>query len=309
MLDPAFRPGGGRSSPGARKTEKAGAGAPPDAGRTPAVRRGWRTRGCIRRCAVTRGLSTEPGDVVQHRPSPEVGRSASRSSRALPPRGPAPPAPTDPVPGRLCRTRSRLPGGSARCTRASRREVEARTVVRHVGRRPDMHRRKGARAAEVGLQGRELSGTESSVAVTRGRGRPVTACSRWSGGRRPAAGCRGRASVHRSGAGLRLSRRRRAGPYGNELREEFGDLDRRAGPGDPRAGQDSGSPRAWTRPVGTPDPETCRGQPVARERSGGPLGLTPGTATAPRGTGGIHRGPAGAGRRRVSSAAEEDAAG
>ena len=164
-------------------------------------------------------------------------------------------------------------------------------------------------AAEVGLQAADvLGGTESSVAVTRGRGRPVSACSGESGGRRPAAGCRGRANSIRSGAGMHPPRRR-SGRYGNGLPREPGDRDRRAGAGDPRAGQASGSPRARTSPVATPDPGACGGQPVARECSGGPLGLTPGAATAPRGTGGIHRGPAGAGRRRVSSAAEEDAAG
>src|SRR3954465_11543634 len=52
------------------------------------------------------------------------------------------------------------------------------------------------------------------------------------------------------------------------------------------------------------------GQPVARECSGGPLGLTPGTATGPRGTGGIPRGPADdAGPRGRCAAAGEGAAG
>src|SRR3954463_6164658 len=52
------------------------------------------------------------------------------------------------------------------------------------------------------------------------------------------------------------------------------------------------------------------GPPVAGECSGGPLGLTPGTATAPRGTGGIPRGPADdAGPRGGCAAAGEGAAG
>src|SRR3954454_17554509 len=52
------------------------------------------------------------------------------------------------------------------------------------------------------------------------------------------------------------------------------------------------------------------GQPVARECSGGPLGLLPGTATAPRGTGGIPRVPADdAGPRGRCAAAGEVAAG
>jgi hypothetical protein len=143
---------------------------------------------------------------------------------------------------------------------------------------------------------RTCSGTESSVPIARGRGQPVSACSRRV--RRTASSGWLPWSRYSIGqARERLSRRRRAGPYGNELQEEPGDLARRAGAGEPRAGLDSGSPRARTSPVGTPAPGDCGGQPVARERSGRPLGLTPGTATAPRGTGGIHRGPAGAGSR------------
>src|SRR4051812_49284738 len=148
---------------------------------------------------------------------------------------------------------------------------------------------------------RSGSGTESSVAVTRGRGRPVSACSGPCGGRRPAAGCRGRAHSVRM---------RRSGPQGNELQVEPGDLDRRAGRGDPLTGQDSGSPRVRTSPVAAGDVMDGIGQPVARERSGGPPGLTPGTATAPRGTGGIPRAPADdAGPRGRSATAGEDAAG
>jgi hypothetical protein len=74
--------------------------------------------------------------------------------------------------------------------------VEARIVVRHdrsaAGRAPS---EVSQVAAEIGLQAADCSGTESSVTVTRGRGRPVAACSRWGGGRRPAAGCRGRATA------------------------------------------------------------------------------------------------------------------
>src|SRR4051812_8802231 len=148
---------------------------------------------------------------------------------------------------------------------------------------------------------RSGSGTESSVAVTRGRGRPVSACSGPCGGRRPAAGCRGRAHSVRM---------RRSGPQGNELQVEPGDLDRRAGRGDPLTGQDSGSPRVRTSPVAAGDVMDGIGQPVARERSGGPPGLTPGTATAPRGTGGIPRAPADdAGPRGRSATAGEGAPG
>jgi hypothetical protein len=128
----------------------------------------------------------------------------------------------DPVPGRRRRTRPRLPGGSARCTRASRRWVEARTVVRNVGRRPGVHRRKGARAADVGLQA-ESSARNRVV----GRGHPgkrATGLGVLEVERRTASGGWlpwSRISV-RSGAGLRLSRRRRAGPTGTSSARSSG---------------------------------------------------------------------------------------
>jgi hypothetical protein len=61
-------------------------------------------------------------------------------------------------PGRRRRTRLRLPGGSARCTGAvgggSRREPSCVEV----GRRPEEHRRREARAADVGRQEAEWLG-------------------------------------------------------------------------------------------------------------------------------------------------------
>ena len=215
------------------------------------------------------------------------------------------------TPARRRRTRLRLPGGSARCTRASRRWDEARTVVRRsrsaAGRAP-------SEVSQVAAEGRPAGCGRARGTECVGHGHPgKRATGRgvlgWSGGRRPAAGCRGRATSIRSGAVSRPSRERRTGRQGNELRKEPGDTDRRAGTGEPRAGADSGSPRARTSPVAAPGARACAGQPVARERSGRPCGLMPGTATAPRGTGGIHRGPVDAGPWGGSTAAGEGAAG
>jgi hypothetical protein len=125
-------------------------------------------------------------------------------------------------PGRRCRTRLRLPGGSARCTRASRRWVEARTVVRHVGRRPGVRRRRGARAADVGLQA-ESSARNRVV----GRGHPgkkATGLGVLEVERRTASGGWlpwSRICI-RSGAGMHLSRRRRAGPTGTSSARSSG---------------------------------------------------------------------------------------
>src|SRR4051794_13059115 len=150
---------------------------------------------------------------------------------------------------------------------------------------------------------RSGSGTESSVAVTRGRGRPVSACSGPCGGRRPAAGCRGRVNST-------CGRARGPGPQGDELHVEPGDLDRRGGGGGPPAGPGRGAPRGPAGPVAVGDHRDCGGQPVAWKRSGGPPGLTPGTAIAPRGTGGPPRKPADdAGPRGRSATAGEGAAG
>lgn len=233
----------------------------------------------------------------RERPCPGTGRTCS-PPRAAPVTGPATPHTSAPP----WRVRA-LHEGEAAVGRGEDRRASKSVGGRSctVGARPG--------AAEIGLQ----AGYSAGDRVV-GRGHPGK---RMTG--RGVLGVERRTASRgwlpwsryciRSGAGLRPSRRRRAGPYGKELRKEPGDLARRAGTGEPRAGQDSGSPRAWTCPVATPDPGTCGGQPVARERSGRPLGLTPGTATAPRGTGGIHRGPVDAGPWGDSTAAEEGATG
>ena len=122
-----------------------------------------------------------PGDMG--RPSPGTGRTCSSPAtdpgcRPVVPHTSAPP----------WRVRALHEGESA--------VVEARIVVRQdrsaAGRAPS---EVSQVAAEIGLQAADCSGTESSVAVTRGSGRPVAAYSRWGGGRRPAAGCRGRATA------------------------------------------------------------------------------------------------------------------
>jgi hypothetical protein len=268
--------------------------------------------------------STEPGDVVQHRhllraepghvPVVASATAAGRHRRRRPgpyrseTRGREPsltgyredlcvacdgPGHRAGTAAHVCASREGPRAARGRAGGGSRRES---SCVRSVGGRECAVGGEpgGGRVRPCRL--RTCSGTESSVPIARGRGQPVSACSRRV--RRTASSGWLPWSRYSIGqARERLSRRRRAGPYGNELQEEPGDLARRAGAGEPRAGLDSGSPRARTSPVGTPDPGDCGGQPVARERSGRPLGLTPGTATAPRGTGGIHRGPAGAGSR------------
>jgi hypothetical protein len=167
-------------------------------------------------------------------------RSETRGTRSVPHR-----VPVGPVlrlrrsgkPCRRCRTRLRLPGGSARCTRARRRWVEARIVVRHSRSAAGSAPSEGSQvAAEIGLQAADVLGDRAvghGHPGKRATGRGVlrmerrTASSGWLPWSR---------NSIRSGAGERPSRRRRAGPYGNELRKEPGDLDLRAGTGEPRAG-------------------------------------------------------------------------
>ena len=170
-----------------------------------------------------------------------------------------------------------------------------------VGRRPECTVGGEPEAADVGRQGSDGLGDR---VVGRGHpGKRATGLGVLGAVRRtrPAAGGRGRARCCWCGD---------QGPRGNELWKEPGDRDRRAGRGEPLAGQVSGSPRVRTSPVATVDAVKGTGQPVARKRSGGPPGLTPGTATAPRGTGGTPRGPADdAALRGRSATAGEGAAG
>ena len=212
---------------------------------------------------LQRDVHTWPGDVVQHRrvPSPAGPRpglasataarwSSAPMARPLPVRDPGDAERPSPGTGgtcfrlrrsgkpcRRCRTRLRLPGGSAPCTRARRRWVGARTVVRQsrsaAGSAPS---EVSQVAAEIGLQAADVLGDR---AVGHGHpGKRATGLGVLRMERRTASSGWlpwSRNSV-RSGAGERPSRRRRAGPYGNELRKEPGDLDRRAGTGEPRAG-------------------------------------------------------------------------
>ena len=225
--------------------------------------------------------STWPGDVVQHRCVPRAAgprpgrrerhrrrmvigadgqvRAGQRPADAERPQR----VPVGPVlhlrrirrAGRQCRTRLRLPGGSARCTRASRRWVEARTVVRQSRSAAGSAPSEGSQvAAEIGLQAMD-SARDRVV----GHGHPGEEDDRsrrargWSGGRRPAAGCRGRATAFGQARACACLGGGEQALQGNELQTEPGDLDRRAGAGEPRAGQASGSPRARTSPVATPE--------------------------------------------------------
>ena len=193
-------------------------------------------------------------------------------------------------PDRLRRTRLRLPGGSARCTEGESAVVEARTVVRRsrsaAGSAPSERARW---RPGIGLRlrtaqrpsRRSRSPGEGGDRSRRARG--------WSGGRRPAAGCRGRATAFGQARGLRRLSGTSPGSPGTGS----------AGRARPAAGHRGPGPGRLPHA----DAGTCGGQPVARERSGRPRGLTPGTATAPRGTGGIHRGPVDAGPRGVCAAA------
>jgi hypothetical protein len=86
------------------------------------------------------------------------------------------------VPAGRRRTRLRLPGGSARCTGQSAvGRGENRRASKSVGGRSAPSEVSQRRPMSAG-RGRMGSGTESSVAVTRGRGRPVSACSGPCGG-------------------------------------------------------------------------------------------------------------------------------
>jgi hypothetical protein len=99
--------------------------------------------------------------------------------------------------GRRRRVDLCLPGGSARCVEQSavgRGEMRTAGSRSAAGGTPS----EGSRVAEAGHRVRRCSETEATVAVTRGRGRPVSAYSGRCGGRRPAAGCRGRAAVSRA---------------------------------------------------------------------------------------------------------------
>lgn len=79
----------------------------------------------------------------------------------------------------------------------SRRDVEARTVVREVGPAAGKHRRKvEPEGAAEGPGVCTCSETEATVAVTRGERAIGSGIARGRcGGRRPAAGCRGRGSA------------------------------------------------------------------------------------------------------------------
>jgi hypothetical protein len=141
---PASRPGGCRPAPGVPRVgeevrDRPGRAPSASSGERPPSGGGWRTwNSIVRRYAGPR----RPCGTVHHRglprpagPRPGRRERTRRGHRRRRPRRLR-------MPGRPCRTRLRLPGGSARCTRASRREVEGRAVVRHVGRRPEVRRRK-----------------------------------------------------------------------------------------------------------------------------------------------------------------------
>ncbi len=192
-------------------------------------------------------------------------------------------------------------------SRGSRRWVEARTIVQRSRSAAKVHRRGKRGGPEAERRARTRT-TERRSSITRGSGRPVGVLGQC-GGRRPAAGCRGRASCGQ--AREAPGSVRGVGPRGNGLRRgEPGDRARRAGGGDPLTGQDTGSPRALTSPFPAGDGRAGDDHPVATERSRRPPGLTPWTGTAPGATGRAPRGPADdAGPRGRSAAAGEDAAG
>ena len=203
----------------------AGAGAPRGLpGERPPSGGGWRTG----TASTGTGSTSGPGDVVHHRrrprtagprPGPERRRRGAivgaagqvRTGQRPGEAGPAAPHTSAPP----WRVRALHKGESA--------VVEARTVVRRsrsaAGSAPSERARW---RPGIGLRPANCSGTESSVTVTRGRGRPVSACSGWSGGRRPAAGCRGHA-MGTVGRARRPSRSRRADPArGTNSRESSG---------------------------------------------------------------------------------------
>ena len=295
----------GRCSRANGASERCGRGgrSPGASGGAPAVRRGWRTEAASARTWSTWARRRRPASPF----SSEYGRTASRSSSASR-RGSvigavgqalAGQRPGDVgaslsgyredlffacdgsgLPGRPCRTRLRLPGGSARCTRAAgggrgeNRRASSRSAA---GRAPS---EVSQVAAEIGLQAADVLGDRvdgRDHPGKRDRSRRARGGAE-DGVQRLAAVVAQQHSVRR---GLRLSRGRRAGLTGTAPTEP-GDLDRRAGAGDPRAGQDNGSPRARIRPVATPDVGACAASRWPGS-SGRPRGLTPGTATAPRG--------------------------
>ena len=343
MLVPAFRPRGERAapgSPGGGDTSSRGGRSPGVSGRAPAVRRGWRTRSCVRRhcqpARCPRSQATSSSVAARPEGGRTVSRSAERHAAGFRRRRPGPdrsetrgtgaslPVPGGPVlrlatdpgcrAGRAAHVCASLEGPRA-ATRASRRWVEARTVVRRsrsaAGRAPSGEPgrpRSACEAADVlgGPSRRSRSPGEEGDRSRRARGRAEDGVQRLAAVVARTAFGRARGSRpsrrHRPACGRALR--------GTSSREEPGGTAIVA----PARGirgpdSDSGSPRARTSPVATPAVGTCGGQPVARERSGRPLGLMPGTATAPRGTGGIHRGPVDAGPRGGSTAAGEGAAG
>ena len=129
-------------------------------------------------------------------------------------------------PGRRRRVDLGLPGGSARCPGAvgggSRRDA----YCDEVGRRQEEHRRGWSQGVRVQV-GVELVSRIDGHGHPGKEGRPVTACSGRCEGRRPAAGCRGRAVVQVGARGARQG----------------------GGRGEPRVRQGDGSPRARASPV------------------------------------------------------------
>jgi hypothetical protein len=295
---PAVRRVGGRGLPtGTSSTSRASSSSiAPRLPRGPGPGPPERPRACCRGSAPVGQVDPvrDPGDGVRPGRVPEgpVDHLDDGSGR----------------PGRQCRTRLRPPGGSARCQRQSaggRGEIR-RAEKSAGGRRCTVGGEPGGgrvRPSGYGVVRRPRDGPdrpgEEGDRSRRARVERRTASS----GR-----CRGRASCGRTRG--RRAQERRGGPCGNELLSEPGDLDRRAGRGDPLTGQATGSPRARTSPVAAGESRAGDGHPVAPVRSRRPRGLMPGTGTARGATG---RAPCGsaddAGPRGSSAATGEDAAG
>ena len=331
MLPPAFPAaprdtGTGSDRPVPEREKGRGGRSPGTSGERPP------TGGWVGGRSPTGTSSTSAGDVVQHRlpGAPDLLPVVASSSRLPSLRGaggqvaPVRDPGTADVPVRVPegawsfprRIRGR-PGSASRVCASlegPRAALEGQSAVGRGenGRAAKSVGGEGAPSGEArrpgGREACENSHDRAAVVDHPGKwatGRRARQC----GGRRPAAGCRGRASCGQ--AREAPGSVRGVGPRGNGLRRgEPGDRARRAGGGDPLTGQDTGSPRALTSPFPAGNGRAGDGQPVATERSRRPPGLTPWTGTAPGATGRAPRGPADdAGPRGRSAAAGEDAAG